>query len=152
MFLLCICFDCQKTSLISLMPFGQLHRLLCGVLWNSGDWVNKWLSGYMTDNFCLLSLKISLSHLITEKIRCLKATCDIVGCLMCRTSSQFCWKYIGCDSWLDCSLCWFSCLFLAVVIALSPGKDDWEGGYNLHNHHSNIYQSVNLRTFSWESG
>lgn len=46
----------------------------------------------------------------------------------------------------------FLACFLLLSLPYLLEKMTERGLWHLHNHHSDIYQSVNLRTFSWESG
>lgn len=102
-------------------------------------------------NFCLLSLKISLSYLITEKI-VLKLHVMFWVIWYKGHLHIFVENMLVVAPGMAVVSAGFLACFLLLLLPYLLEKMTERRLWNLHNPHSDIYQSVNLKTLSWESG
>lgn len=134
-----------RRQVYGLMPFSQLHQSLCKVLCNSGDYQCL----HIDSIFAFIENKSLLPNNWENNVWKLHVTLWVVWCkghlhifvenMLVATPDLA----VVCAGFLACFL---------LLLLPCPWKRWQRGLWNLHNHHSNIYQSVNLRTFSWESG
>lgn len=144
-FLLGVCTDCQKTSLLVWCPSASYTN--CYILCNFGDYQCPHIdSVFVCFDWKMCFLPNNWEHFVwklpeTFWVLCYKAHLHIFVENLFVVTPGLAVVSVG-----------FLACFLLLSLPYVLEKITERGLWNLHNHHSDIYQSVNLRTFPWVSG